>query len=778
MANQLLIDAMTAGDTRKQKLAREMTHRYHGVNPLNSAVSWESTHSPAERVGAFLVDMMAGGDSEREHYNRIRQDYTSPQADAIDPAFMGMDTLTSALVPKVAGAYTNYAIKNLPEISERTTRAMSGDLVGMNPVTNIMAGQQANMPRGHKTRLKEARQMHAAGQSPEEIWQKTGWNQNVAGQWRYEIEDNLSKLADEITDGEYIGHLEDILKHDDLYNQYPHLKKLGIRIKLDPNVKHATGEATTQGKALGSLYNPATKESLPYRITATAGSKDDLTDTILHEVQHHIQKYENFPRGGNASDMARWAKSQRIENDLIETGLKQMEDEYGIPMDARWDDQALQSAWEKLGIGKNNPARKEYEMYRKDWDELHSKNPLLMVEKDFGEEFDGEDFYMNLAGEIESRAVESRRHMPSHQLKSTAPIQTEMTDKYAMDPVVRFDDVLSDMTYYHGSPHKFSKFSLDNIGTGEGAQAYGHGLYFAEDPNVAGHYSTLGWYDVSKLNAQDEKRFRYLFGGRTIEAARKDSKKNLKFHQDRLNRYGDDMSASAREDAAYQIEREQRDLADMDYLESKVEKNDSYMYEVDIPDEHVMNFLDWDAPLSEQPEFVQKAIRESPIGKEYADSPNMFSDFNGAQIYTRLVDSAEDGAALPGVLAQEADNAPEAVSKYLNALGIKGIRYLDGNSRQLAGISARPTIGPAVGGGFDVVAPDGRNLGKFETAAEAEQFANNQPRKQLEGTRNIVVFDDSIINATHRNQQPIVDAMQKAIDEDDPQKIIDLINEQ
>ena len=44
------------------------------------------------------------------------------------------------------------------------------------------------------------------------------------------------------------------------------------------------------------------------------------------------------------------------------------------------------------------------------------------------------------------------------------------------------------MTAFHGSPHKFDKFSMENIGTGEGAQAYGHGLYFAEDPSVAGSY--------------------------------------------------------------------------------------------------------------------------------------------------------------------------------------------------------------------------------------------------------------------------------------------------
>ena len=53
---------------------------------------------------------------------------------------------------------------------------------------------------------------------------------------------------------------------------------------------------------------------------------------------------------------------------------------------------------------------------------------------------------------------------------------------------------------YHGSPHDFERFSMDKIGTGEGAQAYGHGLYFADQPAVAQSYrdalSAAGFSDV------------------------------------------------------------------------------------------------------------------------------------------------------------------------------------------------------------------------------------------------------------------------------------------
>lgn len=41
---------------------------------------------------------------------------------------------------------------------------------------------------------------------------------------------------------------------------------------------------------------------------------------------------------------------------------------------------------------------------------------------------------------------------------------------------------------YHGSPYTFDAFSMEKVGTGEGAQSYGHGLYFAERPEVARDY--------------------------------------------------------------------------------------------------------------------------------------------------------------------------------------------------------------------------------------------------------------------------------------------------
>ncbi len=53
---------------------------------------------------------------------------------------------------------------------------------------------------------------------------------------------------------------------------------------------------------------------------------------------------------------------------------------------------------------------------------------------------------------------------------------------------------------YHGTPHKFDEFSTENIGTGEGAQAHGWGLYFAEDKeNIINDYLIAG-YNIKEIS--------------------------------------------------------------------------------------------------------------------------------------------------------------------------------------------------------------------------------------------------------------------------------------
>lgn len=63
--------------------------------------------------------------------------------------------------------------------------------------------------------------------------------------------------------------------------------------------------------------------------------------------------------------------------------------------------------------------------------------------------------------------------------------------KYLVDDerLVDDDTELYEADGWHGSPHGFDKFSLNKIGTGEGAQAYGYGLYFSSKKEIAEYYA-------------------------------------------------------------------------------------------------------------------------------------------------------------------------------------------------------------------------------------------------------------------------------------------------
>jgi hypothetical protein len=64
---------------------------------------------------------------------------------------------------------------------------------------------------------------------------------------------------------------------------------------------------------------------------------------------------------------------------------------------------------------------------------------------------------------------------------------------------------LGQISAFHGSPYKFDKFSAEKIGTGQGAQTFGHGLYFASEKDVAKHYAPKNQY--SDINVEKSEVF-------------------------------------------------------------------------------------------------------------------------------------------------------------------------------------------------------------------------------------------------------------------------------
>ena len=214
--------------------------------------------------------------------------------------------------------------------------------------------------------LELAREFEAEGKSAKEIRLATNWERGKDGKWRYEIMDGVYNHPqdDDITMKEY--RLADILDNPALYKAYPYLKDLKVtyNAELKPNGRY-------NGKSI-ELKSTRTPEQ--------------ITSTLIHEVQHAIQYAEMFARGGSIASVAK---------ELVAEG-KQLAEEF-------------------KNTSNVDVIRKGYLLYqiaKKAWDIVKEDNKASEV-------------YRSLAGEVEARNAQRRMGMTEEQRLETLLSATE-----------------------------------------------------------------------------------------------------------------------------------------------------------------------------------------------------------------------------------------------------------------------------------------------------------------------------------------------------------------
>ena len=233
------------------------------------------------------------------------------------------------------------------------------------------------------------------------------------------------------------------------------------------------------------------------------------------------------------------------------------------------------------------------------------------------------------------------------------------------------------ITAYHGSPHDFDKFSLDKIGTGEGAQAYGHGLYFADAEDVAHSYKT-NLANAKRDTAADDATLKAA--GLTdyqIEQARPfiaDTADIQSGFKSFLNWTG--VSETPELKAAFADVINRRPTGKM------------YQVRINADPE---SFLDWDKPLSQQSEAVQNLYNQRVAPgiktREIGENPNLGMLYDvlhpeGGSIGVFPKEKLDDVLAAPArYVPTKGEDFARGQERMLREAGIPGIRYLDGNSR-------------------------------------------------------------------------------------------------
>jgi hypothetical protein len=230
------------------------------------------------------------------------------------------------------------------------------------------------------------------------------------------------------------------------------------------------------------------------------------------------------------------------------------------------------------------------------------------------------------------------------------------------------DAVRRTIRAYHGSPYDFDKFDAAKIGTGEGAQAYGRGLYFAGNESVAEQYrkSLAGTYATAL--ASDEDLPKYFAPGNVVDGYGGPDKV-LQFNpgpEGEPWRWSVQVVRAGPDGVPLPYERPRVHsthpyASAVDKFLGRPPRRPGHTYEVEI-DHPESSLLDWDASISKQPEAVDELIRSRLSGG-----------------YFGMIGEAGDGRRMWHHM-YDSYGPQKAAGRLLDA-GIPGIRYLDQGSR-------------------------------------------------------------------------------------------------
>jgi hypothetical protein len=249
--------------------------------------------------------------------------------------------------------------------------------------------------------------------------------------------------------------------------------------------------------------------------------------------------------------------------------------------------------------------------------------------------------------------------------KALAPVAGDMLMNYMVK-----QKMILPLDVYHGSPHRFpptarnplGEFDASKIGTGEGAQVYGHGLYTAEAPAVATEYQRqLG----TQMKYKGEQFYDPIVGKKTGTTG------NTELDDYLLSYLGDtgvirkELLTAAKEMRSAKnpqaVKEYQALMGELRKVRSDVTAaNTGSLYKVDLPDEQIAKMLDYDKTWKQQPKNVQDAINIDSLLKYYGTD-----DISTSQVLYHA----------------KQNMSPAAFAEFLRSKGVPGVKYFDEKSR-------------------------------------------------------------------------------------------------
>jgi len=247
---------------------------------------------------------------------------------------------------------------------------------------------------------------------------------------------------------------------------------------------------------------------------------------------------------------------------------------------------------------------------------------------------------------------------------------------------------------YHGTPHEFDKFSMQAIGTGEGGQSFGWGLYFSDSKDIANHYAKrLNKENVSFLgeipaDAKDGFHNLEWFIGRTKQHPNSPAINNAQDIKDFLKENKENLNIKRNKDAKlddilqsieYLINKYPDKIIFPNFKNLKVRLNTSQD-----------KLLDFDEPLTN--DILNRVIEKASERGIKLNKPDFMIRKNDDELTTTNQIGA-NGDVLYKVIKDELGynlfDSDKKASLFLKDLGFDGIKY---KSSELFGGKRSKTI--------------------------------------------------------------------------------------
>lgn len=248
--------------------------------------------------------------------------------------------------------------------------------------------------------LARAEKLEGFGEKPEYIHQETGWFRGPDDKWRFEINDNGSKFAQDPrnpqsgwpVDWPHATEVGDAFEHPDLYRAYPGLKDASLGVENLGERERGYYRRPVEASPGDLIEPPGEKIGLAVKERRYGQDLEDARSTMLHELQHAVQQREGFAPGSSPQAMQHVAQPVEDARKLIEFGSPY---EFTKAM-GRQPHPAATGLVAKL-----------------------TPEELARVETDPYE------LYRRVAGEVEARNVQQRRDMSVEERARSFPGSTE-----------------------------------------------------------------------------------------------------------------------------------------------------------------------------------------------------------------------------------------------------------------------------------------------------------------------------------------------------------------